>query len=240
MVAVHGSKARLYANGWDMTDFMREATLAGSADAADASTWGLGSKKYVAGRQDATLSGSGVYDGLAGGAVAVLEAALGSAGSVIYLPQGEGFGKIAKVISATYSGFEIDTPGDDVGGFTFEVQSSSGAGGGRVLRGLTGALDINANGSGTSLDGLAATAAGGLAALQIVNKGGGAGTLTVSIEDSANDADWAVIAAFAGKTSAHQQEVVAVVGAVRRYLRAVWTVTGGTWDFAAAFARRLS
>lgn len=249
MATAHGSKARLYVAGYDLTGFMRAATHAQSADTADASVWGLASKRYVAGLADATLSGEGIVDSAVAGGRSddVLQAALGSsAPSAIYLPQGDGLGMVARIIDAIGTAYEIDSPGDDVTAFSMEMQGSGVSGVGRVLQPLAGALSIVANGNGAAVDDTsyltapAVTAFGGTGALQVVNKGGGAGTLTVSIQDSADGSTgWVTIGTFAGVTLINQAQVIAISGNVRRYLRASWAITGGTWDIAVAFARRM-
>lgn len=249
MAIAHGSKARLYVAGYDLTGFMRSASHSQDADTADSSVWGLDSKRYVAGLVDSVLAGEGIVESAVAGGRSddVLDAALGAASSpAIYLPQGDGLGMVARVIDGVASSYEVDSPGDDVTGFTMELQSSGVNGVGRVLRALEGALNVSGAGNGTALDDTAylaapgATAFGGFAGLQVISKGGGAGTLTVRIEDSADGSTgWATIGTFTGVTVAPAGQVLAIIGNIRRHLRAAWAVTGGTWDFAVAFARRM-
>lgn len=250
MTAVHGSAARLYANGIDLTAFMREAVFGGAADTAEATTWGLYNKVYIPGKTDATLTGEGVWDSdqvNANKPDDILDAALGAAGVITFLPQGEGLGKRCRIVEAAFSTYEVTSPGDDVTSFSFEAQASSGgAGTGVILQPVAGALSIIAAGNGAAVDDelLAvpvATTFGGVAALQAINKGGGAGTLTVTVESSVNGTTgWAAVATFAGVTAKGAKQVVYTLPGVtiNRFLRAAWAHTGGTWDISVAYGRR--
>lgn len=251
MPFIHGSVARLYANGIDLTSYMKSATFSGEADTADVTTWGLTSKAYIPGKPDATISGEGVWDAEMqtnqNRPDDVFDAALAVAGVLTYLPAGDGVGKRARIIDMAETSYEVTSPGDDVTGFSFEAQSSGGgAGTGVVLKEATGTLGISAGGNGTNVDdetlaAPVATTFGAICALQVLQKGGGAGTLTVTIESSVNGSTgWATIASFTGVTAAKAKQVVYVAPGVtiNRYLRAVWALTGGTWDINVAIGRR--
>jgi hypothetical protein len=237
---------------------MREGGPAFSVDTADVSTWcdvGKG-KRYIAGKPDATWSGGGVWEadsttpGTTDKVDELLAAALGAAAAAVHLPQGESLGAPAFIIDGIENTYEITSPGDDVTAFSLELQSSAGNATGRTLRPSTGALGISATGNGSNVDdqalmGIAAPTAtllGAVAALQVLQKGGGAGMITVSIESSVNGSTgWAAIATFTGATAAHFAQVLEVAKGVtiNRYLRAAWVVTGGTWDIHVSLARKM-
>lgn len=254
MATAHGSVAKLYANGYDLSAYMRTATFAGTADVADTTVWGLGSKTYIPGFSDATLTGEGIYDadmapGLANKPDDVLAAALGNAtkSNITYLPRGDSLGARARLLRADETSYEITSPRDDISAVSFEAQSSTGAAASAVvLRPLAGALTLTTTGAGTAvsdevLDTPVATTFGGLAVLQVVSKGGGAGNLTVLVESSVNGSTgWGTIATFATVTAAPGSEVVVIPSGttINIYVRASWTVTGGTWDINVAFGRR--
>lgn len=254
MATAHGSAARLYVGGFDLTGYMREGGPSFNVDAAETTVWGLQSKTYIAGKSDATFSGGGIFDadmapGLANRADDVLAPALGAAAPAVHLPQGDALGSPCFIIDGIESTYEITSPFDDVTSFSLELQSNSGSAVGRVLRPTTGTLGITAGGNGTNVDDQAflatpaATTFGGIGVLQVINKGGGAGTLTVTIESSVNGSTgWATIASFAGVTAKNVGQVVTVAPGVtiNRYLRAVWALTGGTWDIFVGFSRRQS
>lgn len=246
MPPLHGSKARMYYTGWDITGFMRGATFPAEADLADSSVWGLVSKRYTPDdRIDAHLTGEGVWEQGAAGAGSIdeiLGASLSTAQIATWLPQGEGLGNRARIAAGVESTYEVDSPGDDVTGFTFEVWPTSGqVVRGRVLQPFAGALNITTGGNATGVDdlGAAGTTTRGLgAALHVINKGGGAGTLTVKVQHSPDNSTYTDLITFGGKTAKNVAEYQEVSGTVQRYLRALWTLTGGTWDISVVAGRR--
>lgn len=248
MPALHGSKARMYIGGFDMTGFMRGASAPSTADVADSSVWGMTSKRYTpSDRQDMQINGDGVWEQLAvglGGPDELLTAALGQAnGAVVtWLPQGEGLGNRGRALGGIETSWEIDSPMDDITGFTFEAMASSGGvARGRSLQPFTGTLPITVTGNGTGVDdlGAAGTSTKGIgAALHVINKGGGAGTLTVVVQHSPDGSAWTDIITFAGVTVKNVAQYLEATGTVQRHLRARWTVTGGTWDISVVAGRK--
>lgn len=247
MVAVHGSKARLFLSGWDVSPNMTGASAPASVDVADVTGWGSTAKKYIPGAMiDGTLQGEGWWEafgsGVPGSIDELLNTALGGSHVASYLPGGDGFGNRARIMGGIETSFEVDTPDDDKVGFSFELQASVGyAPAAKVLHTNLGTLNITAGGNGTSLDdlGAAGTTTRGLgAALQVTNKGGAAGTLTVKVQHSPDNSVWTDLITFGGKTVKNVAEYLEVTGTVQRYLRALWTVTGGTWDIHVAAGRK--
>jgi hypothetical protein len=226
---------------------MRTASTPATVDVADASTWGLTSKRYVSSdRVDGSMTGEGVWEafgvGIPGSIDELLNTSLGGVHVATLMIGGDGFGNRARIIGGSESSFEIPTPGDDVVGFSFELLAQLGfVNRARVLQPLAGALNISATGNGTSLDELGAagtTLKGAGAALHVINKGGGAGTLTVKVQHSPDNSVWTDLITFTGRTAKNLAEYIEVTGTVQRWLRAIWTVTGGTWDFHVAAGRR--
>jgi hypothetical protein len=246
MPPIHGSKARMLLDGWEVTSTMRGASFPGESDVADSSTWGMTSKRYTSSdRIDGKMSGEGVHEVATAGTGSIdelLGASLTAQHVATWLPQGDGLGNRGRIIGGAKTAFELDSPGDDVTNFTFEITPTAGAAQRmRVVQPLAGALGITANGNGTSVDdlGLAGTTTKGLAgALHIINKGGGAGTITVKIQHAPDGSTWADLITFGGKTVKNVAEYLEVAGTVQRWLRAIWTVTGGTWDIHVAAGRR--
>lgn len=246
MPAVHGSKARLLLSGFDVSTSMREGSSEATVDVADASTWGLNSKKYVPStRIDGGFAGSGIHEVAAAGLGSIdelLDTKLAGAHVATYMPAGDGFGNRARIIGGVETSFEITSPGDDVVGFSFELASNLGfLNRGRVLRPLSGSLAITTGGNGSSFDDLGAagtTLNGAAATLHVVDKGGGAGTLTVKVQHSPDQSAWTDLITFAGVTVTDVAQYLEATGTVQRYLRALWTLTGGTWDIHVAAGRR--
>ena len=236
----------MYLTGWDITGFMRGASFPAEADVADSSVWGMTSKRYTPDdRIDGKMTGEGVWEQGAAGIGSIdelLGAAMTTAQIATWLPQGEGLGNRARIVGGIESAFELDSPGDDVTGFTFEMMPTSGqVVRARVLQPVAGALGISAGGNSTGLDDLGAagtTTRGLAAALHVINKGGGAGTLTVKVQHSPDNSTYTDLITFGGKTAKSVAEYQEVSGTIQRYLRALWTVTGGTWDISVVAGRR--
>jgi hypothetical protein len=249
---MHGSRARLVANGYDLSPFMRDASVEMTADTSDASTWANddGSqrtdKKYVAGLRDAAFSGSAILDMDTNEAHAGIDAGrvfeLALAGDVImvHMPQGGSFGAVARLMQALSSGINVSTPYSDVGALDISAVTRES------LRGIVlndHTVVVSATGDGASYDAGAAgmpTEFGAVGQLHVIEKGGGAGTLTVVIQHSADDTIWADLVTFTGQTTGNVSERIEVAGNVERYIRAIRTVTGGTWKFHASLARNLA
>lgn len=246
MPPLHGSKARMYLDGWEVTSTMRGATFPGESDVADSSTWGMIAKRYTSSdRIDGKMTGEGVHEVALAGTGSIdelLGASLTAQHVLTWLPQGEGLGNRGRIIGGVKSAFELDSPGDDVTGFTFEISPvAGGAQRVRVLQQFLGTLPITITGNGTAVDDLGAaqtTTKGLAAALQVINKGGGAGTITVKVQHSPDNSVWTDLITFGGKTVKNVAEYLEVAGTVQRWLRATWTVTGGTWDINVAAGRR--
>lgn len=129
--------------------------------------------------------------------------------------------------------------------FTVQTQTSDGEGlrAGEML--TAGIRTDTAATNGSSVDGTAATAFGAVIFLHVFDFDGT--DVTISVEDSANNSAWAALtgASFAEIDAAgHHTEriVLASDAAVRRYLRAVTTTTGGftSVDFALMLCRRFA
>jgi hypothetical protein len=246
MPPLHGSKAKLLLSGYDVSSSMREGNAPVSIDLAETSTWGMTSKRYTSSdRIDGQFTGGGIWEasGIVPGSIdELLHTKLGGAHIASYLPQGDGFGFRAVFLGGIESAFEITSPGDDAVGFTFELQSAQGfVNKGRVLRALAGDNSISAGANGVSYDdlGAAGTTTTGLgAALHVKQKGGGAGTLTVRVQHSPDQSAWTDLIVFTGVTTAPGAQYLEVAGTVQRYLRTIWALTGGTWDFHVAAGRR--
>ncbi len=239
MAFKHGSKAKVYANGYDLSGFLKQFSVSAKADAHEASTFGDTAKDYIAGLKDATLSAEGVYDGATGAIDAILEAALGDDSSIwTYFPQGESaVGDDGYGFDAVTTGYEVSTPVNDVAVISTEAQGKTGAERVDSLHPL-GAETVTGN--GTSLDNTASSTNGGAAYLQVTAASGTTPSLTVKIQHSTDNSTWVDLITFTAVTAANQAERKAVTGNVNRYIRATWTIsgTGPNFTFSVAFGRK--
>jgi hypothetical protein len=131
------------------------------------------------------------------------------------------------------------THGQD-GSLTFGVQSVANAYGLEWGRQLTAGLRTDTTATnGASIDTTASVSFGWQAYLQVTAITGT--SVTVSIEDSANDADWLPLAngAFVAATTLGAQRIASTTttATVRRYLRAVTTGTFNPATFSVVFVK---
>ncbi len=89
--------------------------------------------------------------------------------------------------------------------------------------------------TGTSIDDVAGTTAGGRANLHVFVSSGGVWAFT--LEHSVNDSTWATLATFTANGGSVTAEHKTVSGTVNRYVRLLATRTSGTCTVACAFAR---
>ena len=126
---------------------------------------------------------------------------------------------------------------------TFSVQALANDFGLEWGRQLTAGLrSDSADTEGASVDFTAATSFGWQAYLQVFSISG-ATDATVTLEDSANDADFAAFtsSAFAAATAVGTQRIAGAAGStVRRYVRAVTTGTFTEVTFAVTFVKNTS
>ncbi len=229
----HGSKAAVYANGYELSQFLTSVSTAGQADTAEVTTLGKAAKVYIAGLEDATLSAEGIFDGAANAVDQILQAALGVDDSIwVYMPTGDGNGNAGYGFLAIETSYEIETPVDGVAAISAEAQSKVGLE--RIIA-LHAMATEAAGGNAASQNNGAQTTKGGVGYLQVVNV---TGALTVKIQHSSDNggADpWADLVTFtATGIGAVRGERKEVAGTVKQYLRVTWT---GAGKFFAGFGR---
>jgi len=238
----HGSNARVYVNGYDLSAYLKNFSISGEAETHDVTTFTATAKNYIAGLKDATLSADGVYDGDTGAVDEVIQAALGQDASIwTYFPQGEtavsdaGYG-----FDAIETSYEVETPVDDVAAVSAEAQSKTGLE--RVLTYHPLGQETE-SGNSTSIDNGSSSSNGGVGYLQVTGLEGAAPTLDITIQHSDDDGStdpWSAICTFTQVTAANSSERKEVTGTIKRYTRAVWTFGGTITNatFSVAFGRK--
>lgn len=235
MAFVHGRKAKVYVNGYDLTAFMRAGSIQRTADMAEASPFMTDAKSYIPGMHDATISGEGMYDGAAAAIDEVLDAILGVAthANVLVDIGDEAVGSVAHGMKAGETSKDVDTATDDVAAVALEFQSSSGAERCLIHKPLT-VITTSNDGDGTSIDNGASSAYGGVGYLHVTSATGG--SLVVKVQHSADNSTFADLITFTAAT-AIGSERVAVSGTVNRYTRASEALSASTQTYVMAFGR---
>jgi hypothetical protein len=148
---------------------------------------------------------------------------LGTATPITFAPQGLTHGNEALVCQGNEMTFEVGTETNGVANFKMAFQPDGSVATGVSLHALTAET---IDGNGTTFDrGIVTTSPNGAIANLHVTAFSGLTNCVFTIEDSANDSAWSTIGTFTTVTAAAAQTLF-IAGAVRRYVRCVWNVTG--------------
>lgn len=234
MSYVPGFKTRLLVGDFHLAAYARQITFPWTADMLDATVFTTGgAKAFLPGQDTSTVSVEGLYDAAEHADLTAWKA--GAAQAVTIAPSGLALGSELWMVNAVETELVSTNPIGDIAAFSLAAQTDGLSDFGVSLADLAA---VTADTNGTAVDGGAASSNGGVGHLHVTAFSGFSGA-AVTIEDSANGSSgWATILTFttaAGVTG----ERVAITGAVRRYLRAVFDVTGtGSVTAQVSFARR--
>lgn len=231
MATIHGSKTDVYGNGYVLSPFLNVASIAGTRDQAETTTFGKVSKTHIPGLKDTTMALDGIYDGVANAIDDIFYQAFAAGkGFFSYMPQGDGFGNRVFTIDAVDTSHSVDS---SLSAAVMIKASLVASDEGVLDRGLVAQAMTTqgAPGNGSSINNTAATTNGGA----LVVHATAATTLSVWVQDSADNATFADIAAAnitiaAGRSS--QRDIF--TGTIRQYTRIRWT---GTGTFQASISR---
>jgi hypothetical protein len=225
MAVSHGSLAKLYFNGVDMTTYMRNATGTMAIDTADVSTWGTTAKKYIPGLVDSTWSSDGVFDSAAGAQDATVRAALADTASrscLTWCIQADSTSSVAYCMQGEETTYNIETGMDDAGTFTLDLQNFSLGGLERCITLHRLVSDGSAAGSGPSYDYSPSNSHGGVAYLQVTACSGSNCVYVIHSDD--NTTYTALITASVRASGASRFSASSGT-AVKRYIAAKWDAT---------------
>ena len=243
MAFVHGKNTVVLYRDEDLSQYFNDSSASRSVETGETTTYGAagGSKTYIVGLNDGTISLSGMFDGDAGAVDNTLTSVIGTDGPSPVLVAGGGvaIGNRCMISGVDQTSYEISSPVADVVSISAEMQSSGGVDSAVLLHALT---SESASTTSTSVDNGASTSDGGVAHLHLVSSTRN-GSVVVKIQHSADDvtfADLVTFASLSSSTTGSERVVVASGTTVNRYLRATSTLGGstGSTTYAVAFARR--
>lgn len=235
MAPVHGSKAEIFFNGFTVSTFFKSCTYAFNRDKAETTGFTATTKSYVGGLQDAMITLEGYFDGAADAVDQLMSAWVNGGDDVMsYFPYGSAVGatNFGYSMLAQSSKYEIKTDVGTAAEVSVEASASKDSSGTGVDRGFVAVRNqtVAAPGNSISFDNAVATTAG--AALVVHGQTTG-GSMTVTLEDSADNVSFAAVAGasltFTGGTVPDPNEDgkrIVVTGNVRRYTRVAWTGAG--------------
>jgi len=110
MAFKHGKDAEIEVGSDDLSAFTDNVEFARSADSHDTTTFGQDGHTYAGGLTDGTCTLTGTYDDGASGPKAILEAALGTAETITWRPEGTGTGRPEQTFSGLITGYAETAP----------------------------------------------------------------------------------------------------------------------------------
>jgi hypothetical protein len=224
----HGSKAEVYFNGYDLSIYLSGATTGRSRDKAEATTFKSKTKRYTYGLSDPTMALDGYYDGNKARVDEVMYAALdGEEGVLTHFPYGAGLGARGVSMLSMTTKYEVKSEiGSTVG---ISIEGSAGPSGliDNVL-GLAQDVVVSAAGQSLSVDYGVTNGKVGLVTVHGITTGG---TLTVTLQDSADNTTFADVATvtFTGGSVPNplrQGKRALTTNPMRRYARVIWSGAG--------------
>jgi hypothetical protein len=236
MSGYHGKNTTVLIDGADVSTYMTGADLSVEMDTADTTTFYATWKSVGTGVLSAKLDCTGLYDG----ALATLFTQLTNAAVLTYCPIGGNYlNAPARLLSVQETDYSDSSPVGGMVAFKYSALGSNTVGFGNMLHPM--ALDTGTT-TGTGKDETTATTTGWTAHFHSGYVS--SGSWVIKIQDSTDgSSDWADLAGatFTAATGVTAQRLTGAAGAtVRRWVRYVATVTGGsspTIAFALALAR---
>ncbi len=223
----HGRNTNVLLDQYNLTPYFREANKASTVDLAETSAFGTFDKTFVVGMREGRVSLAGMFDGSVDAVDQVLSQILGqeAAVNVTIAPEDLTIGRRTYICQAEETTHETSATISDVVAASAELGATSGIHAGVSLHALT-AEGTTSN--STSVDNAVATTLGARAVIHMTANDRNAGSIVVKVQHSTDNAVWNDLItftsiAFAVKTT----EYLTVAGTVNRYLRTLWTVTGG-------------
>lgn len=232
----HGKNTKVYANGYDLGDYLSNISTPGTADVVETSVFNSSAKTYISGHKDATLSAEGFFDGDADAVDEAFNTALGSTDNVwTWYPQGDSIGSYGYGMETIKNSYEITSPIDGVVSVTAEGQSHVGRD--RIVSLHAMSQESSSSGSASSVDNTSATTEGGIGYLQVEAVSGG--TLAATVQHSSAGSTWSELISFTGTTGRTAERKTAT-GEVKRYVRAAWELSSSsaTATFNIGFRRK--
>lgn len=236
MALGHGKDTAVYLNGRNASSYLKSADINLSTEAHETTTMSLQYVTRIGGLRDSKVSLSGLYDGTTTTAIyAMARAALASSSTAllaVYVLGESALGAVGFAVRARLASHKVDMPCQTIVTVGADFQ---GNGDMELIESICIMAAYTTTGNGTALDGAAATTANGSAWVHCTAFTGTSITLTV--EDSADNSSFATIATFTEITAGGSSERVAITGTIRRYVRVVRAGTFTTATLSVGLSR---
>lgn len=233
MAFSHGINGVVFLNGADVRSYLKSFTISREQDTAETSVFALKDKQYIAGMRGATISLEGFFDGSTVSPVAIdkmisdlLDA--NGANYVACLINTDAIGSAGYATTGGYeSSYEINTSVEDAASISLEVQGSGALD--RILSLHPMQAETGATGNTTQIDNVTSSALGARGHLYFASTDG---SIVVKIQhsvDGGGGGTWVDLLTFTAATGRTSEiKEYAAGGTINRYVRIMWTRTGGT------------
>lgn len=233
MGKVSGVDSRIYIAGYDLSGSHNKISPAMSRELSDVSCFSDSGHRYMPLFQNDEFTLSGFWEGGAGEIDEVMQGLINQYATLWHCVDGEAVGDRAYCLYAVMGKYTINSP---VNGIVLVDTNFKGSG---MIHDCTilaakptNPITVDGDG-GVGLDGLAASASGAAAYLQVFECGAD-DNLIITIEDDDNDSFSSPNTLITFTTAnGITDEIKEVTGAVQRHVRAVWN---GSEPWSAKFA----
>ncbi len=184
-------------------------------------------ERGAVGVKDSEAAIQGFYDDAANGTNDALVEAQGTAPVFVFGLGGNAQGKdFVGMAGAMVQNVARNSARGELQKISAAFQGNGASEDGEVIQSLSAESGAGATSDGSE-DNAASSAGGGAIYLEVTALTlGGYTSITVTVEDSANDSTWATLGTFTAVTAAPFAERVAISGTIDRYVRATLTLNG--------------
>ena len=228
MAKIAGFGMRQYVQGYDLSADSNSLTVATDQELYDVTGLDSSAVKRIIGMANGTVSFDGLFDDAAGKRHAIYSSNSGklpTADQIILLPIDSSVGDPMVGFLAKQANYNVTRAGGSAIATSVEYSSNGYIPEWGVM--LTSLQDTHSSATdGTAVDNSASTSAGGVGYLQVFSLG--SGTVTVKVEDSADNVTYADLITFTNATGITAERAT-VSGTVDRYIR---VSTSGTFTAA--------
>lgn len=230
---MHGKDTRIFGGAFDFSAIVKGSSAGSPVDMAENTTYQSQSKTYEPGLDDGQLALEAIFSNAE--IIEIESWAKADTYPWTRLLDGAAVGNGGESLLGLKQSIDVSSPVGDIVQAAITVQADGGVD--RVVSLHDVIASETAAGQESSHDSGAASANGGVAVVHLI---GFTGTsISIKIEDSANDSTFADLATFTALTDVGSEHVVVAEGTtVDRYLRAAWTGTFTSATFVVTFGRR--
>lgn len=231
MAFSHGKDAVTFLNEFAVGAFIQSVAVPRIAEISDVTVMdGTGAREFIPGLEAATFELGGFTDLTAAQIDAILNPLVNVADTdITYFPEGDTFGNPGYALRGIVRDYNLVSTVSVANEFTAEGEGTTAR---------TRVFDIHTlsaetgTATGSTHDNGAASSNGGATFLHCTAVSGTLPTLDVTVRHSTDNfgADDTLLATFAQLTAAGHERA-AYAGTVKRFVRAIWTITGTTPSF---------